>query len=419
MKHIMNEYLIIIETLTNVLHGRNLSETFAININAVTQTMNISKIKDICYGLLRNYYIEKNIIDYLVPKKVSEEKIFIVLLIAIYEIEYTKKPEFAITNELVSLSYTLTKDAKLKNFVNAVIRSYIRNKEQIKQRLSKNQEYKYNFPSWLINKLKQTYPKSYLNIIANSNQKPKISLRVNLSKITFSDYIKQLHNNSIEFELINNKIVLTHSLSVDNIPLFNQGYVSIQDISAQKLIDLIQLKNGEYILDACCAPGGKTCQILENYQVELVGLDIDATRLAKVQQNLTRLSLSAKLIHANAENLAWWDGGQFDTIIADVPCSASGTLKRNPDIKLHRQLADIANFVATQRKIVLNLWQTLKSGGTLVYITCSIFKEENQNNIQFFMQELKEIKLIKELTIFPTDSADGFYYCILQKLNQI
>ena len=148
-------------------------------------------------------------------------------------------------------------------------------------------------------------------------------------------------------------------------------------------------------------------------------MDIDETRLAKVQQNIQRLGLSAKLITGDATSSHWWDNKPFDFIIADVPCTASGTLKRNPDIKLHRQQSDIDKFVKTQRKIVTNLWQTLKPGGKLIYITCSIFKEENHDNIEFFKQELNMIKVVRELNILPTEYADGFYYCVIEKINNV
>ncbi len=198
-------------------------------------------------------------------------------------------------------------------------------------------------------------------------------------------------------------------------PLFKEGYVSVQDVSAQQLLDFIEIKDEFRILDACSAPGGKACQILENNNVDIIALDIDQKRLAKVKENIDRLELNANLICADATNLNWWDSKPFDMIIADVPCSASGTIKRNPDIKFHRKLKDIKNFVNLQQKIVVNLWNILKPGGKLVYITCSIFKEENELNIDFFKKKLKNIKVNKEINILPTESQDGFFYSILEK----
>ena len=221
----------------------------------------------------------------------------------------------------------------------------------------------------------------------------------------------------IAFTLVDDKISLLKTTAVDELPLFAAGGVSVQDIHAQKLIDLIIFKEGDYVLDACSAPGGKLCQILENYNVEALALDIDQNRLNRVQQNLDRLKLTAKLILADASHANWWDGRKFDVIVADVPCSASGTLKRNPDIKIHRTPRDINNFVAQQRQIIKNLWQMLKPNGVMVYISCSIFKEENQDNIEYFKDTLPQIQISQELSLLPTQYADGFFYCVMKKFN--
>ena len=415
MKQPMSEYFVILKILSSVLEGKNLGEVFAV-ITKESTSINTSKVKDVCFGVMRNYNILQAIINQLVNNNSQDKITQIFLLIGIYEVKYTKKPEHAVVNELVNLVMIKTQDGNLKNFINAVLRNYLRNHESIKQAITHNLAFKHNCPNWLIAKLKKEYPNKYLDIIQYSNMVPKMSLRVNLNKITQNEYLSILKDNFIKFNLIDNKIVLELALKVEQIPFFKDGYVSIQDISAQKLLDLIVFKSGDYVLDACIAPGGKACHILENYQVKLLGLDISQPRLDKVAQNLNRLSLKADLLHANAMNLDWWDGRLFDIIIADVPCSASGTLKRNPDIKLHRKPSDLANFVLTQQKIVLNLWNTLKHGGKLVYITCSIFKEENHDNIEVFKKKLHYIKVLKELNILPTEYADGFYYCILEKV---
>ena len=486
----MHDYQIIIEILSQVLAGRNLNEAFTNGIAKADAQINIGKVKDVSYGVLRYYYSIDAILNKLVAKKPKDQAIYIILLIAIYEIKYTKKPKFAIANDLVELSYTLTKNAQIKNFVNAIVRNYLRTSIEIENDLAAAPEFKYNFPLWWIKKIKEDYrPKSplssilnnidtdtntraneidryteiskhgsriksgmtgsvsmitgsvsmitgslpmvtevlppgsiyskYEEVLLNLNQIPKINLRVNVRKTSVNDYVKELQKSAIEYVLIDSKISLTQSISVDKIPLFAEGFVSIQDLNAQKLIDLIKPAAGEYVLDACSAPGGKLCQILENFDVETVGLEIDDSRLDKVRQNLTRLGLIAQLINADASGLDWWDKRQFDLVVADVPCSASGTVKRNPDIKLHRQPSDIANFVTTQRKIITNLWQVLKPGGLMVYITCSIFKEENQDNIKYFSKNLPGIKVIQELKLLPTEFADGFYYCILQKVQTL
>ncbi len=404
----MEDYIIISKIIEEVLVGKNLNEVFSKYIN---------ETKDISYGILRNYNKIDNILKVLIKKKPNNNKVLIILLIAIYEINYSKKPKFAICNDLVNLAKFLTKSINLKNFINGVIRNYLRNLEYIEKKLENNIEYKYNFPLWWIEKLKKDFSENYIEILSNLNVIPRLGLRINTKKIKLNDYLQLLKKEDLSFNIIDNKIVLEDKLNINQIPLFKNGIVSIQDISAQKLIDLIKFNEKDYILDACSAPGGKSCQILENNKVELIALDINENRLKKVKENLERLNLSAKIICADASNLKWWNNKKFDVIIADVPCSASGTIRKNPDIKLHRKLVDIKNFVHIQQEIVLNLWHTLKINGKLVYITCSIFKEENQENINNLIKKMNNAKIIHELFILPTKFSDGFYYCILQKIS--
>lgn len=410
VKHQMNDYIVILKIILAVISGKNLTEVFQQNIQS--NDVNPSKVKDICYGVVRNYFSLSLILDKLTTKK-PQPDIAVILMIAIYEINFTKKPVYAITNDIVNLTFELHRNLKLKNFTNAVLRNYLRNQNLI----IKKPEYKYNFPVWFINKMKVDYPENWEEIIKFSNLKPTISLRTNPKKTTLDKYSLSLTDNSISHAIKDKVIILENTIAVDKIPSFSEGYVSIQDVHAQKLINFFKFKNNQYILDACSAPGGKSCQILENYDVDIVALDIDKDRLERVQQNLDRLDLTARTICADATALDWWDKNPFDVIIADVPCSASGTIKRNPDIKLHRQESDIKNFVDIQRKIVINLWKTLKTNGHMVYITCSIFKEENQGNINFFQHNLIGANIIKEMQVLPDSYGDGFYYCILEKVR--
>ena len=434
----MIEYKIILKILEQVIFsGKNLTEQFNINLNnneiknktdiflnskddiSASGNCNNGKVKDISYGVIRHYYEIKLILDHLAKQEIKNIQIKNLLFIAIYEIKYTKKPKFAITNDLVNLSYIISKQESIKNFVNAVIRNFLRNKNDIANKLRQNLEYQFNFPEWWTKKLAQDYPSQYIKVLNDLNLKPKYGIRVNPRKIDIDAYTNTLKNNNIEFIMVDNKIVLESTSSIDLIPLFKDGVVSIQDINAQKLIELISIKNNAYILDACCAPGGKMAQILEQYDdIKLLGVDLSSDRLNKAKETLNRLGLNGSnvtLKTADAAQLDWWDSRHFDMIIADVPCSTSGTTKKNPDIKLHRKIDDIDNFVVTQRSIITNLWQTLKTGGTLVYITCSIFKEENRLNIDYLETQLPQFNVVKDLELLPTEYADGFYYCIIQK----
>ena len=406
----MQDYLIILQIIISVLDGKNLTEVF--NNATLNNDLKHYKIKDICYGIFSNYYRINYYLRQLVKVPPDEEQIDLVLKVAIYEILFTKKPDHAVTNDMVNLIFEITNVMEHKSFVNAVLRNFIRKKNELK---FGDLESKYDMPLWFINKLKQNYKHNYVSILQNCNLEPKLGLRINRQKITQAEYVKLLEQTQISYIIKRDKIVCEKIISVDKIPLFYDGSVSIQDIAAQELIDFYDIPSSSYVLDACSAPGGKACQILENKNVKLLALDIDKNRLNKVKDNLYRLQLDAQTKVGDASNLLWWDKQLFDVIIADVPCSATGTIKRNPDIKLHRTEFDIECFVITQRKIVLNLWQTLKYGGSLVYITCSILKEENQENIQFFINNLDGAVFLKELQILPTQYNDGFYYCLISK----
>ena len=294
--------------------------------------------------------------------------------------------------------------------------------EDIKQLCYPNvrlKDYKnlYNLPEWLITKIKQQYKNQALDIFKSLMLNPSFGVRVNPLKISQADYLKLLDSNNIQYNLIDNKLVLADALNINQLPLFNDGGVSIQDIAAQYLVDLLNKNNVSInnVLDACAAPGGKTCQLLENYKCKLNALEINKPRLKRIEENLTRLKLSAKIIYGNAENKKWWNSVKYDFILADVPCSAIGTIKRNPDIKITRQEEDLLNFIATQRKITINLWDMLVDGGYMVYSTCSILNEENEQNIDYFTTTLSNFKLIDIIKILPTQNNDGLFYALIKK----
>ena len=230
-------------------------------------------------------------------------------------------------------------------------------------------------------------------------------------------YTALLQQAGIEAKILDDYAVrLNEAVPVQQLPQFAEGHVSVQDWGAQQAAYLLQPQDGERILDACAAPGGKTGHILEMADCALTALDIDPVRLQRVQDNLTRLGLHAQLHCAAAQNLDdWWDGQPFDAILADVPCTASGTIKRNPDIKWLRRPNDAAK-TARQQEILLDcLWQTLKPGGRMLLATCSLFHEENGRQCQKFLQRHADAQLQHEQTLLPNDKQDGFYYALISK----
>jgi len=263
------------------------------------------------------------------------------------------------------------------------------------------------------------------------NQHPPMSLRVNVQKISAVDYLQLLARSEIDAVQVGAQaVVLTKPIAVEKIPGFTDGVVSVQDYGAQLAAHLIDVQDGMRVLDACCAPGGKTGHILELANVQMTALDSDEARLQRVQSNLARLDLKANLLVGDAAATDWHDGLPFDRILADVPCTASGIVRRHVDIKWLRREADIASFAAQQAKILPTLWQMLAKGGKLLYVTCSVFKEENQGQIDQFLQKNADavqlpIEHMLDTThqnvthmqgqLLPSNSHDGFFYALLQK----
>lgn len=407
----MEIYLSILNILLEVYAGKNLNEVLV----RYNNQDNFPKIKNITYGILRNYYSINYSIDKLVKHSNLQSRIL--LQIGIFELKYSKKPEYAVINDLVNFSFDLTENEKIKNFINGVLREYLRQVELLDLDIQKDYSLKYNIPDWIITKLKKQSKENYLQILNGFNHHPAFGLRVNKRKINQDEYLLKLDEANLEYKLIQNKICLVKPINITALPLFNNGFISIQDIAAQSSIEILTKHQvpAKYVLDACAAPGGKTCQLLENINCKVVALDIDETRLNKVSDNLKRLNLVAELKLGNAMNKLWWNNKLFDLIIADVPCSASGTLKRNPDIKINRRESDIVNFVDTQRNIVINLWDMLDTNGFMLYITCSIFKEENQDNIEWFKSNLNDFELIEQFQIIPTEYNDSLFYALIKK----
>lgn len=408
----MQEYHLIIKCLKEIYSGKNLKEV----ILKVDDNKYRNKIKNHCYQILKNYYSIKFILTKLL-KKIPNQDVYLILQIGIYEITYSVKPSYAIVNDLVNL--TKKYNEKYKNLVNAVLQNYLRKKDLLKQELI---DYKVgaNLSNWLSDKIIEYYPNEYEQIFNALNADVKITLRINKRKINIEKYIKVLEDNKIEYKVLNNVIILEKENNIINIPFFADGYVSIQDSAAQYISDILAKYSiqPKRILDACAAPGGKTCLLLENYDLDLTALDNSQNRLDKIKENLNRLDLNCKCILADAASKDWWDYNKFDFILADVPCSAIGTIKKNPDIRINRLETDISKFVELQRKIVVNLFDMLETNGYMLYVTCSILKDENEDNIKWFSNNIVGFELITDIQILPDLYNDGLYYALIRKLSK-
>ena len=427
--------------VNQVLSGRNLTlalpAAMAAFPNATPQQRGAAQ--DLSYGTLRFYGEIDAYLVQLLEKPLTDDRINSLLLVAIYQLLYDKADSFTVVNQAVhavsQLKHPTTK-SWAKGLVNAILRNFLRQKIQLAAKFSASEVAIYSYPKWWINKLKIQYPNHWQEMLVIGNKHPPMTLRVNTQKISMQDYVQLLNRQDIEANHIGvQALILTNPVPVDKIPGFTDGIVSVQDLGAQLAAYLLDAKAGMNVLDACCAPGGKTGHILELADVILTALDNDEVRLQRVESNLSRMKLQANLLVGDASMNDWCIFNRtspqfFDRILADVPCSASGIVRRHVDIKWLRREVDIASFTGQQAKILANLWQLLSKGGKLLYVTCSVFNEENQGQVDKFLKNNADaiqlpFKLpdsyasteIKQINgqLIPTNAHDGFFYALLQK----
>jgi len=424
------------DAVHQVFSGRNLTTALPASLsnfpNATPQQKGAAA--DLSYGTLRFYGEIDAYLRALLEKPLDDERIHALLLVAIYQLTHDKADAFTVVNQAVHAVSQLKKPPVktwAKGLVNAILRNFLRQKEQLAAKSKNNEVASYSYPQWWISKLKTQYPNDWQGMLTVGNQHPPMSLRVNVQKISAVDYLQLLVRSEIDAVQVGAQaVVLTKPIAVEKIPGFTDGVVSVQDYGAQLAAHLIDAQAGMRVLDACCAPGGKTGHILELANVQMTALDSDEVRLQRVQGNLARLNLKANLLVGDASATDWYDGSPFDRILADVPCTASGIVRRHVDIKWLRREADIASFAAQQAKILPTLWQMLAKGGKLLYVTCSVFKEENQDQIDQFLQKHSDavqlpINHMLDTThqnithmqgqLIPSNSHDGFFYALLQK----
>jgi len=422
--------------VNQVLSGRNLTlalpAALAVFPSATPQQRGAAQ--DLSYGTLRFYGEIDAYLTQLLEKPLTDDRIHTLLLVAVYQLLHDKADAFTVVNQAVHAVSELKRPAPkswAKGLVNAILRNFLRQKDQLAQTLNASEVALYSYPQWWINKLKTQYPDHWESMLQMGNQHPPMTLRVNTQKISMADYMLLLARQDIEATHIGGQAVtLTRPQPVEKIPGFTDGVVSVQDYGAQLAAYLLDLAPNLKVLDACCAPGGKTGHILELVDVALTSLDSDEARLQRVQSNLDRLELKANLVVGDASSASWWNGESFDRILADVPCTASGIVRRHVDIKWLRREADIASFAAQQAKILPSLWQMLAKGGKLLYVTCSVFNEENQAQVDKFLQNNADAtQLPFELPVnhpqvsitqlkgqlIPSTAHDGFFYALLQK----
>jgi 16S rRNA (cytosine967-C5)-methyltransferase len=417
--------------LAAVSNGLSLSQQIPIFEQKVIEK-DRALFRQLCYGVLRFYPKLQGISSQLLSKPLKEKDrdILMLLLLGIYQLSEMRIPDHAAVSTTVNATKALKKPWA-KALVNGVLRQWQRKQEQLLAQLTPAAALSH--PEWLHKALTLAWPDHVEQIERANNQHPPMCLRVNRLHLSAQTYLEKLQAQNIEAHLCKvaqQGIRLSEAITVDKLPGFAEGQVSVQDEAPQLAATLLSLAPNQRVLDACCAPGGKTCHILETEPEleELIALDIDHQRLDRVEQNFERLQLQAQLIVGDAADPdSWWDGHSFDRILLDAPCSATGVIRRNPDIKLHRTAQDIEQLAALQLQILLALWKTLKPGGLLLYATCSILPDENEQVIARFCQQQidSEHQAIEAdwgiardygRQLFPvTNDHDGFYYALIAK----
>jgi len=390
-----------------------------------------------CYGVLRTLPRLDFFCCSLMnkPLKGKLRRLHFLILVGIYQLLYTRIPSHAAVGETVNGASALKKPA-LKGIINGVLRNFLRKQNQLVEKAQRQDTLCYCHPLWLVKRLQKAYGiEKSLEIMHENNQQAPMWLRVNALHHTAFNYQIILKNVNLSSVLANdiencNALCLDNAIDVYKLPGFDEGWLSIQDGAAQLAAHYLDPQKNDLILDACAAPGGKTLHILERQRdiKQMVALDLDEKRLLRVQENLNRLGLTATVLQGDALKPGdWWSGEHFDRILCDAPCSATGVIRRHPDIRWLRRDSDIQVLVKLQKNILQALWKILKSGGVLLYATCSILPDENDLQIADFLKNTPDAKLIplsqkynevKGRQLLPNeDNMDGFYYAKLQKVT--
>lgn len=376
-------------------------------------------VRDLTSGCLRDFGRGELVLNHLLHKSLPPN-LQAILLVALHRLR--TRPQHAHTTVDQAVEAFAAAAPGLRGLANGVLRNALRQKDNFDPLTSSDPVARHAHPQWWINKVQHDHPDHWEQILDAGNQKPPMSLRLN-RRHDPARTMAALAACGIQYEHHRNgALILTQPLSSTTLPGYAEGWLSVQDTGAQWAANSMDLADGQRVLDACAAPGGKAAHILESAHVQLTAVELDRARVGRIQTNLDRLGLRAdKLLNANVSSLeSWWDGKPFDRILADVPCSASGVVRRHPDIKWLRRPEDVARFATQQGRILKALWPTLKPAGKLLYVTCSVFDAENNVQIEKFCLDHPDAHRLpldfgQQGYVLPNSHHDGFFYALVQK----
>ncbi len=417
--------------------NRSLADCSTPLLEKLTDLRERKLAQELSYGVLRwDLQLRAILAPFLhKPLKSRDSIIMALLLIGAYQIRQMRTPEYAAVSSTVEAARYFGRPWAT-SLLNGILRNLTRQDDVLSKIINQSETIKYSHPEWMLRRLQKDWPEDWPTILKNNNRPPELALRVNQRKISREDYLLKLKNEgipAIASRLSGQGIMPSHSVNPALLPGFTQGEVSVQGIAAQQAVYLLDLKPGCLVLDACAAPGGKTAHILETEPelTHMIAIDTTSKRINLLESTLRRLELLSEKVEIIDCDITcikkWWNGQHFDRILLDAPCSATGVIRKHPDIKYHRTEEDIDLLVEKQREMLIALWPLLASGGRLVYVTCSTFRQENQEQISWFLsqqQDARELpidapwgrRVEPGRQILPGEEGmDGFYYACLVK----
>jgi 16S rRNA (cytosine967-C5)-methyltransferase len=393
-----------------------------------------SLVQELAYGALRHYGMLAAIVDVLARKPLDDPLLRTLVIVALYQLDHTRAPPFAVVDRAVAAAGDAVRPA-VKAFVNAILRRYLRECDAIRRTIASNEVARYSYPQWWIDRVRADYPRDWSTILDAGNERPPLTLRVNVRATTRDALLARFAAAGVEARGAGPAgVIVAPPRDVADLPGFADGQFSVQDLAAQLAAPLLDVAAGMRVLDACAAPGGKTTHLLELVEAEVVAVDSDATRLARIRENLERLRLADRaieLVRADAgAPSTWWNGVAYDRVLLDVPCTASGVVRRHPDGKWRHRASDVARFAREQARLLDAVWPLVAPGGKLLYATCSVFDEENNARVDEFVARRPEA--LREPIVFGADvphrdgqllpstpgashNQDGFFYALLRK----
>lgn len=420
--------------VADVRSGRALGEALAARAAGLPAGARPA-VQALAFDAMRGLGLAQALKAALAPRPLPDAAADALLLLALELLSVEEAPRYAahtVVGQTVRAMTRLARGERFKALANAVLRTFLRERAGRLAAARRDPVAQWNYPAWWIAKVRRHYPGQWESILLAGNERPPMTLRVQTSRIAPADYRARLEAAGIAIAAWQDAaIVLAQPVPVDSLPGFREGWCSVQDAGAQRAAPLLDAREGMRVLDACAAPGGKTVHLLDGHRLDLLALDSDATRLARVEENLARVGVEARCAVGNAARPAdWWDGRPFDRILLDAPCTASGIVRRHPDIRWLRRESDIAQLARTQRTLLDALWPLLAPGGTLLYVTCSIFPEEGLDQAQGFANATPDARAlpapgqllpqsISGLSPPSSDPAlvphDGFFYALFEK----